>query len=679
MAKQTLSEEERLYLIERLQRGEPIPEDFKYKLFPVAQKEYELNYAGKMRKQDILRGEDGVMPVPLQTEKVFNGERELFETGWRNMIVFGDNLQFLKTCYQNTDELIKNKIKGKVKLIYIDPPFGTGDEYDGNKGQRGYSAKRKSADFVEFIRRRLIVAKELLADDGAIFVRQDYHFGHYIKLVLDEVFGKENFRNEIIINRFKRQLTGLKQFNHAVDSIFLYSKTENYQFFEQIRTRICSFCGQEKEPDWHHMVSSGLRNPPERTILGRLMYPPKGQHWKYTQEKINAMESSGRIRIIENRSYTDILGNKIQGVPEFLQTEEIPIDNTWTDLKGYVFNASYPTENPEELLERVISSATQKGDLVMDFFAGSGTTAAVAEKLGRSWVVCDIGKLAFYTIQKRILTIQDSKSLENKSKKYGKKAKSFMTANVGYYDLHKLFELGKEKYTKFVLGLFEIEAYPKPKNLKHYSISGEYQGSYCLVWNFWEWKDQANLDIEFLTQLHTDLKNQIGSRFYIIAPANAIDFVSDYYEIDQTRYYFLKVPYQVIQDLHKEQFKKIRQPQSKNKINEVEDTVGFHFMRQPEVQSSFEKGVLHLQTFRSTFAEEGTNREMENFESLSMILVDANFNGEEFSMSAYYFKEDLLKQADFTIPIPHHGERICVKYIDIYGNEFTEELKTHVT
>lgn len=133
--KEILTEQERRFLLEAIEKGEPIPLDFKYKLFPIAQKEYELNYAGKMRRQDVLRGEDGVLPVPLQVETVFNGERELFDDGWRNMIVFGDNLQFLKTCFQNADELVKDKVKGKVKLIYIDPPLGTGDEYDGNKGQ----------------------------------------------------------------------------------------------------------------------------------------------------------------------------------------------------------------------------------------------------------------------------------------------------------------------------------------------------------------------------------------------------------------------------------------------------------------------------------------------------------------------------------------------------------------
>lgn len=208
-----LNEYDIQFIIERLQKGEPIPEDYKYKLFPIKQKEYELVYAGKMRKEDILANEDGVFPVPLQVEKVFNSnEHPAGDDEWRNMIVFGDNLQFLKTVYENKDPLIKDKVKGKVKLIYIDPPFGTGDEYDANRGQRAYSAKARGAEFIEFLRRRLILAREILADDGSIFVRQGYHFGHYIKVVMDEVLGKENFRNELIVSNITKKGFGANRY-----------------------------------------------------------------------------------------------------------------------------------------------------------------------------------------------------------------------------------------------------------------------------------------------------------------------------------------------------------------------------------------------------------------------------------------------------------------------------------
>jgi adenine specific DNA methylase Mod len=170
-----LNEYDIQFLIETLQKGELIPEDYKYKIFPVKQKEYELVYAGKMRKEDILANEDGVFPVPLQVEKVFNGEEYPTDNNeWRNMIVFGDNLQFLKTVYENKDPLIKDKVKGKVKLIYIDPPFATESDFQSNKGQKAYTDKAKGAEFIEFLRRRLMLAREILADDGSIYVHLDW-------------------------------------------------------------------------------------------------------------------------------------------------------------------------------------------------------------------------------------------------------------------------------------------------------------------------------------------------------------------------------------------------------------------------------------------------------------------------------------------------------------------------
>lgn len=227
-----ISEQEKNFLIERLQKGDALPLDFKEKLFPTIQKEYELTYAGKMRKEDILANEDGVFAMPLQVEKVYNGERETFADGWRNMAVFGDNLQFLKTCYKNEDELIKDKVKGKVKPIYIDPPFGTASDFDANTGQIAYSDKVKGADFVEFLRKRLIVAREILANDGCIFIHLDQKKIHYIKIVLDEIFGEGNFKNEIAWKRTSAH-NDTGKFGINVDFILYYTKSDNYTFIPQ--------------------------------------------------------------------------------------------------------------------------------------------------------------------------------------------------------------------------------------------------------------------------------------------------------------------------------------------------------------------------------------------------------------------------------------------------------------
>ena len=189
-----LSKAEKDYLIDLLEKGESIPDEFKYKLFPVAHKEYELAYAGKMRREDLLADEDGSFAVPLQIEKIFGGsDHPEHEDGWHNMAVFGDNLQFLKTVYKNEDPLIHNKIKGKVKLIYIDPPFATSDDFEGKEGAKAYTDKKKGAEFIEYLRKRLILAKEILAEDGSIYVHLDSKMGHYIRHVtwtIDEVIDK---------------------------------------------------------------------------------------------------------------------------------------------------------------------------------------------------------------------------------------------------------------------------------------------------------------------------------------------------------------------------------------------------------------------------------------------------------------------------------------------------------
>src|SRR5699024_4232553 len=115
---------------------------------------------------------------------------ESFEDDWKNMIVFGDNLQLLKTIYEDKDPLIKDKVKGKVKLIYIDPPFATQDEFQNKEGAKAYNDKKQGAEFLEFIRRRLVLAREILADDGSIYVHLDQKMGHYVQAIMDEVFGK---------------------------------------------------------------------------------------------------------------------------------------------------------------------------------------------------------------------------------------------------------------------------------------------------------------------------------------------------------------------------------------------------------------------------------------------------------------------------------------------------------
>ena len=624
-----LSIQEREFLMECLANGSTIPDDFKEKLFPTTHKEYELRYAGKMRKEDILADQDGTFAVPLQVEKIYNGEREKFKDDWRNMLVFGDNLQFLKTLYKNEDPLIKDKVKGKVKLIYIDPPFATEGDFNTQNGQKAYTDKAKGSEFIEFIRKRLILASEILQDDGFICVHLDQKKGHYIKMIMDEVFGENNFVNELIWSYRSGGASKKVSLPRKHDNILVYRKSENATVNSKI----------------------------ERQYLEKQFMDTK-------------IDENGNF-------YSDtLLRDVFEGLINTYENGIIKTFNTRPVLNLSTERIDYPTQKPEGLLSLIVEVFSNENDLVLDFFGGSGTTCSVAEKLNRRWINCDIGKYSFYTTQRRFLTIQDSKNIFNNKQKYGKLAKTFVTVNTGIYDLKKMQELNQDKYIEFVLQLFEVT--PKKQTKKGFAFHGERKDGYpVIVWDYWNNKE-SKLDIFFLENLHQTLGKSVSKRVYIIAPANAVDFISDFYELDDVRYYFLKIPYQIIKELHPKDFAKIRQPKSKNKVNDLDNAIGFHFSLQPEVEATFENDTLVIKKFISNFREEETNKDLKNFESLSMVVIDNNYNEKDgFIMSDCIFSEDIESvQSTLQIPLQNTGDHICVIFIDIYGNEFKQVIKT---
>lgn len=610
-------------LIRILTTGGNVPEDYKEILFPTINREYELSYYGKMKKEDILRNEDGVTGIPLQKQKTFKGTT--IDDSWENMLVFGDNLQLLKNIYENEDPIIKNKIKGKVKLIYIDPPFATEDEFHNKSGAKAYSDKVKGTAFIEFLRRRLILAREILAEDGTIYVHLDNKMSHYIKVIMDEVFEKNNFRNEIVWHYFMGGKPN-NYFANKHDTLLVYKKGEKNIFHERIVERI-------------------------------LPYTP-------------SMTSNKGLSQIKCKTC-----GKESGVWKSVVKQ----DDVW-DISG-VFNLSneyidYPTQKPEELLKIIIESSTNPGDIVMDFFAGSGTTVATAEKLGRKWIACDIGKLSCYTIQKRILNISQSKSLDS-NKKYNKNYNSFSTYQLGLYDLEKTLTLDWNVYKKFVSELFEFEL--KDSKISGISFDGVKRSYMVKIWNFNENKD-SSIDEQYLEAISRTVSGKISGRIYIVAPSNNVDFLNDYFEINGIRFYFLKIPYQVIKELHKLPFQKVKQSKTLSDINNIDMAIGFHFMEQPDVESelmnSKNEYAIKLKRFYSKTLVDDKGIEYNNFDTLSSVFIDDKYDGENFKLTSYYFKDELkIEDGTIIIQIPDdHGSKIMVIYTDLFGNEFKEEM-----
>ncbi|HIZ56529.1 MAG TPA: site-specific DNA-methyltransferase [Firmicutes bacterium] len=370
------------------------------------------------------------------------------------------------------------------------------------------------------------------------------------------------------------------------------------------------------------------------------------------------------------------------------ESKGVPVTDVWSDIASFqtVVNSpeivDYPTQKPEALLKRIIRCSTDPGDLVLDFFGGSGTTAATAEKLGRKWVVCDIGKLSYFTIQRRILQIGASKSLENPKKKYGREPKDFMICRLGTYDLKSALELEWKKYQIFVAELFGISLFDL--QIGGYAFEGEKDGCPVKIFHFNRWTD-SNIDQAYLEDMHARLaKRMPGGRVYIVVPSTRVDFLTDYEEIDNIRYYFLKIPYQIIRELHQKPFQKFRQPQSRNAINSLDEAVGFSFVRTPSVDSSVTVSdtevILEITRFSSNeraVERAPEEKSLSGFDLLSAVYLDCDYNGQDFVLTHHFFLED-LQNTDGVMRISLDravcGKRMMAVYTDIYGNDFSESF-----
>ncbi|MEM5811122.1 MAG: site-specific DNA-methyltransferase, partial [Candidatus Aenigmatarchaeota archaeon] len=298
--------------------------------------------------------------------------------GW---LIKSENYQALNT--------ILPKFKEKVQTIYIDPPFNKEQDAD-----YFYSVKFKDATWATMLENRLRLAKDLLKDTGSIFVRCDYNGNWIVRAIMNEIFGKENFQSEIIL---RRDIKPAKYIGNEIESLFFYSKTNNLYFNKNIL----------KKTERHYVEFHSPGEPKNKEdayilINNKRFYPPKGRHWSISKNEIYKLLERGEIKL-KRKEYVNILGNKENFIPVRLETEYSLLTNNWSDIHGYgkitadLINNYFPTENSEILLKRVIECSSDEGDLVMDFFLGSGTTTAVAHKLKRKWIGIEMGE-HFYSV-----------------------------------------------------------------------------------------------------------------------------------------------------------------------------------------------------------------------------------------------------------------------------------------
>lgn len=321
-----LTDNDRDNIIHLLQDNKPLPESYRALLFPDGNREYveatkvyQLVYQGKKRREDVIADTPS---APLQEVRVFNDDNP-WSDGWRNQLIFGDNLLALKALYDDQRGPNRYGTKDRIKLIYIDPPFATKQDFMKDR-EKAYRDKIIGAQFIEFLRRRLILLREILADDGSIFVHLDYKKGHYVKAVIDEVFGEHCFTGEIV---WKRTTSHAQKLSFGVvhDTIYHYRKSLdsfiwNPQFEGHLQGYIDRYYNSY-DTDGRRYTLDNLTaegSGPPRVFFGNEMTPPSGTHWRYSQEKIDKYSTEGLIVMTANnrprfKRYLDTLKGRVIG------------------------------------------------------------------------------------------------------------------------------------------------------------------------------------------------------------------------------------------------------------------------------------------------------------------------------------------------------------------------------
>ncbi len=353
--------------------------------------EITLSYTGKESKEEIL---NEIRPVPL--EMIYKSKQATL-TKAHNMLVRGDNLPVLKTL------ATYDWLKDKVKLIYIDPPFATGRLFNGVHDEEiAYSDTLKGGDFIEFLRKRLLLLREILANDGSIYVHIDWKMSHYVRVLMDEIFGPEHFINDITRIKCNPKNFQRQAYGNIKDTILFYSKGDEYIWNGSAE----KLTDPDIERLFPFMDEQGRRyttNPlhaPGETIGGvtgqewKGMKPPRGRHWRYPPDKLTELDELGLIQWSKTGNPRKIIYAK-DAVKKGKKRQDI-----W-DFKDPPY-PQYPTEKNLDMLQTIIKASSSKGDFVLDAFCGSGTTLVAAEMQDRKWIGIDKSQVSIETARRKI-------------------------------------------------------------------------------------------------------------------------------------------------------------------------------------------------------------------------------------------------------------------------------------
>jgi len=445
----------------------------------------ELTWQGKYDKNGKKKAPLRIA-LPFQTIETVNESAQerirtldLFAQGkpteWRNRLIWGDKKYVLPAFLP--------EFAGKVNLIYIDPPFDTGADFSftakipphnpTEKANMTSFVKQPSIieqkayrdtwgkgldSYLQWFYETVLLLRELLAEDGSIYVHLDWHIGHYAKAVLDEVFGYENVRNDITWKRSHAHGDtgqGATHFGRVTDMILFYTKNDNQKWNSQYRpytpeiiNRDYKYIDEKTGQKYRLMPVDG----PGGSTKGNPYYEFLGVkgYWRYSKKSMQELYEKEEIVLSST-------GKSLNRKRYLKDAKGTPITDLWDDVNRISPTSSerlnYPTQKPESLLERIIKASSNEGDLVFDCFCGSGTTAAVAEKLNRRWITCDLGRFAIHTARKRLLSNPD--------------VKPFIVQNLGKYERQHWMNhefnnpqdrlIQEKSYRNFILNLYHAD------------------------------------------------------------------------------------------------------------------------------------------------------------------------------------------------------------------------------
>ncbi len=574
---------------------------------------------------------------------------------WMNRLVYGDNLLTMQALLAGDPQTGLPSLRGKVDLIYIDPPFDSKADYRTPITLPNMKCSQKptvieqfayadtweegTISYLKMIYPRLVLMKELLSEKGCIYVHIDWHICHYLKLVLDDIFGKENFRNEIIWYYPGRERLSLAKFQSKHDVIYFYAKCDKTQI--------------------NPITKQWTREERIKALRRKIHKDEDGREWFWeTRGQANGIEPYKR--------YLD----------EYVEKGGA-LNDVWGDIQflrgNHPERTHYETQKPEALLERIIKASSNEGDLVCDFFGGSGTTAAVAERLGRRWITCDIGKPASLVMRKRFIDQEVNPFLYQSIGDYQKEA---------FHNNKKLRRVGD--LSQVVLGLFGALPF-SPEQVSDRNF-GYVKGTRTLVMVDSPNRLTTAATVRRAVEAKASLLGGDWDKVIVLGWNFAFDISQAIEKYKNSNVEVLVIPPDLLDKLSKKGFKKLIADKTVRfsslqylVVNPVEVTVNGN--GEDELDISLSNYVL-LSPDNIPLDDKDKEKLQQVMEQdpLSLIeywSIDPDYDGETFRSTWQDYRENVDNDSDplhcvysTRLHMPHKAERkVCVKAVDVFGFE----------